>query len=119
MKKMRISQRDVKEGYRNIISIGYCELQTLLRFEGARYYTAGVYGWNADIYEIDYQTVIVTGYRPMKGNIEVDRKTLKKYEEKAREYKYNYDKTYEQNRQEMHKLLDEFIKEVMKTKEEE
>lgn len=44
---------------------GYCDLQSILYYENAVAYTCGTYGWNADIYQTDYDnTVIVTGYRP-------------------------------------------------------
>ena len=35
----------------------------------------GVYGWNCDVYVIDYATVIVTGDRPF-GNIELPREVM-------------------------------------------
>lgn len=48
----------------------------------------GVYGWNADVYVIDYDTVIVTGYRPF-GNMKLPREvidTLNKCAESIRHY---------------------------------
>lgn len=66
--KVKVTKKQVQENYKNIICIGYCELQCLLRFKEPNYYTAGVYGWNADIYQVNYDTCIVTGYQPF-GNI--------------------------------------------------
>jgi hypothetical protein len=66
--KVKVTKKQVQENYKNIISVGYCDLQYLLRFKEPSYYTAGVYGWNADIYQVNYNTCIVTGYRPF-GNI--------------------------------------------------
>lgn len=44
---------------------GYCDIQCILHYDHAIAYTSGTYGWNADIYQTDYDnTVIVTGYRP-------------------------------------------------------
>lgn len=44
---------------------GYCDIQCILHYDNAIAYTCGTYGWNADIYQTDYDnTVIVTGYRP-------------------------------------------------------
>lgn len=111
--KVQVTKRMIKENYTNIIEVSYCELQHLLRYEDARFYTAGIYGWSADIYEIDRNTVIVTGYSPF-GNIRPDYKMVRKYDEKAREIHYDYDKTYEQNRKRLSKLLEKFIKEVVK-----
>ena len=35
----------------------------------------GVFGWNSDVYVIDQDTVIVTGYRPF-GNMELSREVI-------------------------------------------
>ena len=61
--------------YRNVIKVGYCDLQNALIGIEPNFYTAGVYGWNADVYVIDRDTVIVTGYRPF-GNIELTRSVI-------------------------------------------
>lgn len=61
--------------YRNVIKVGYCDLQDALKWREPNFYTVGVYGWNADVYVIDYDTVIVTGYRPF-GNIELPRNVI-------------------------------------------
>ena len=61
--------------YRNVIKVGYCDLQDALKWREPNFYTAGVYGWNADVYVIDCDTVIVTGYRPF-GNVELPRNVI-------------------------------------------
>ena len=61
--------------YRNVIKVGYCDLQDALKWREPNFYTAGVYGWNADVYVIDAETVIVTGYRPF-GNMELSREVI-------------------------------------------
>ena len=45
-------------------AVGYAELQYLFRFESPVAYTAGIYGWNSDIYLLKGNTYISTGYRP-------------------------------------------------------
>ena len=112
MEKLRVTKKQIKEGYKNIIEIGYCELQTLLRYESARYYTCGVYGWNADIYELDHDTVIVTGYNPF-GNIKISREIIKKYEDEAGKIAFDWSKSYEENKKAIDKLIQEFTKEVL------
>ena len=52
--------------------------------DGPAAYTAGVYGWNADIYPITSGVAICTGYRPF-GNVKPDRETVSRYEKRARE----------------------------------
>lgn len=61
----------------NVIKVGYCDMQDALKWREPNFYTAGVYGWNADVYVIDIDTVIVTGYRPF-GNIELPREVIDK-----------------------------------------
>lgn len=112
MIKLRVTKNQIKEGYKNIISISYCELQTLLKYENPRYYTAGVYGWGADVYELDHNTVIVTGYAPF-GNIKVKRETIKKYESKAEKIAFDYTKSYEDNKKKLDKLIIKFKNEVL------
>lgn len=63
------------QAYENVIKVGYCDLQDALKWREPNFYTAGVYGWNSDVYVIDYDTVIVTGYRPF-GNIELPREVI-------------------------------------------
>lgn len=61
--------------YRNVIKVGYCDMQDALKWREPNFYTAGVYGWNSDVYVIDNDTVIVTGYRPF-GNVELPREVI-------------------------------------------
>lgn len=110
--KIKVTEKQIKEGYKNIIDIGYCDLQHLLRYFDADYYTAGIYGWNADIYKINYSTCIVTGYRPF-GNIYASYNGIcKKYDEKAQKLYYKYD-NYEKQLKAAEKLLQKFIDEAL------
>lgn len=68
MIKLNVTRKFVVGGFTNIIAVPYCALQDLLKFESPIWYTSGVYGWNADVYIVDFYTCIVTGYRPF-GNI--------------------------------------------------
>lgn len=107
--KFKTTQKAINAGYYNRICIPYCELQTLLDYETPRAYTAGAYGWNADIYEISNNTAIITGYRPW-GNVRPDYETLKRYEKAARDIAYKM--SYEERKTELKKLLREFVAEV-------
>lgn len=86
--------------YRNVIKVGYCDMQDALKWREPTFYTAGVYGWNADVYVIDYDTVIVTGYRPF-GNMELPREVICALNECAqsitRYLNYDMAKTYLSN----------------------
>ena len=68
--KTRITKKAIMNTYPNVIKVGYCDLQDALKWREPNFYTAGVFGWNADVYVIDCDTVIVTGYRPF-GNVEL------------------------------------------------
>lgn len=68
MTKMNVTQKFVRSSFTNIICVPYCGLQDLLKYEYPSWFTSGIYGWNADVYIINNDTCIVTGYRPF-GNI--------------------------------------------------
>lgn len=48
------------------VTLGYCEMQSLLSCANPVEYTAGLYGWNFDVYRLGGLT-ICTGYRGMVG----------------------------------------------------
>ena len=73
--KTKTTKKAIMSAYRNIIKVGYCDLQDALKWREPNFYTAGVYGWNSDVYVIDHDTVSVTGYRPF-GNIELPRSVI-------------------------------------------
>ena len=73
--KTKTTKRAIMHAYENVIKVYYCDLQDALKWREPNFYTAGVYGWNSDVYVIDHGTVIVTGYRPF-GNIELPREVI-------------------------------------------
>jgi len=81
--KYRTTAKAVKAGYWKIISAGYCDLQGLLSYKSPVAYSAGVYGWNFDVYDIN-GIAICTGYRGMPSkNSNADYKLIREYEQKA------------------------------------
>ena len=81
--KYRTTAKAVKNGYYKIIRAGYCELQGLLSYKSPVAYSAGVYGWNFDVYDID-GVAICTGYRGMpEKNSTASYKLIQEYEDKA------------------------------------
>lgn len=73
--KTKITKKAIMSAYHNVIKVGYCDMQDALKWREPNFYTAGLYGWNSDVYVIDYDTVIVTGYRPF-GNVELSREVI-------------------------------------------
>lgn len=67
--KYRTTAKAVRDAMRAgapTVALGYCELQHLLGCADPVAYTAGVYGWNFDVYRLGGLT-ICTGYRGMIG----------------------------------------------------
>ena len=60
---MKVTKKSVMENYK-CIKVGYCKLDNLTRHLTPIVHTEGVYGWNADIYDVGDGYAIVTGYRP-------------------------------------------------------
>ena len=114
--KIETTKKYINNLYDNKIVLGYCDLYDLLHTDEPTYYTHGVYGWNADIYTYNLDTVIVTGYRPF-GNIRPDYKIVKKYEEKAKKVKEKYNgfsnEEYEKRQKALKNLLASFVVEVL------
>lgn len=79
--KMKWTCKQVREV--NAIKIGYCDAWYLLRGLEPIAYTAGIYGWNEDVYYLGNNTYIATGYRPH-GTKKVSYELLETYETQAR-----------------------------------
>lgn len=110
--KTKRTMRDIKSQYPIIIQVGYCGVQDMLCRDYPATYTAGVYGWNADIYSIAPGIAICTGYRPF-GNVKPDRETVSRYEKRAREMRRDL-LNFEELATHLHNLQEEFIREVCK-----
>ena len=105
MSKIETTKKSVLSSY-TCISIGYCELETLLKYESPVAFTCSkTYGWRADVYVFG-NVAIVTGYAPFGKHIIYD--VVQKYEDKS--YTIN-------NKEDMRKLIDRFIKEALETME--
>lgn len=88
------------------LAVGYCDAYYLLSYENKLCYTAGVYGWNFDAYQID-GVLITTGYRNLIGKRP---QFLDKYEKKAEKIAKDYSLDYDARKKKIKKLLLEWIK---------
>ena len=88
------------------VCAGYCEIDRLLTYTPRIAYTAGCYGWNYDVYEID-GLVICTGYRGMPGK---RIKNAEKYEKLANKILCS-EKPYSDKKKKLDKLLSKFVEE--------
>lgn len=112
MSKIRVTKKAINEGFRNRICVGYCALQYLLYYRDADFYTARAEGWGADIYKIDCNTVIVTGYAPF-GNIQPNYDLTHIYDAKACAIVQDRTKNFETIKKELEELLENFVAEVV------
>ena len=113
----KITMKETKRIYKNLIKVDYCGLQSLLNLVSPSAYTSGIYGWNADIYDFG-SVAVVTGYRPF-GDIVASRELCQKYEQKAKEIMDWFDDMplpirgdWDRRRDALYQLIEEFIEEV-------
>ena len=61
--KYHTTQKAARNSSKIVLSVGYCELQNVLKYERPIAYNAGVNGWNFDLYLLEHGISLVTGYR--------------------------------------------------------
>lgn len=89
-------------------SIAYADLQNVLAFHNAIAYTSGVYGWNSDIYLLQGNTYISTGYRPCGYKLK-DYWVVRALDRKASELRsYKSGLKYDEVKPEIEKLFNLF-----------
>lgn len=107
--KYRTTKKAIRENYSRIYSIGYCNLQWLLKYLDPVAYSAGVNGWACDYYEVD-GAVISTGYSPIGRKVDYD--LQREYDEKARAIACNYSLSWEEQTARVNNLLHEFMEKI-------
>lgn len=108
-----ITRKWVADNY-TCYGTGYCDLQYLLKYQSRDYYTTGVYGWNFDVYTFgDY--AITTGYRGMIHHIKRDFELDRKYDDMAREIIYNNNLSWDEQKDKVNKLLEEYLHKIFDT----
>lgn len=103
--KYKTTRKAITEDYSNIVSVGYCGLQSLLSVVEPIAYTSGVYGWNFDVYSVDGLT-ICTGYRGMPGR---RANNANEYEKRAEKIRYDYNISWDDRQAALRALLSEFV----------
>ena len=107
MKKIHVTKKYLKENY-VCCGTNYRDASYLLHYYSAEFYNSGVNGWNFDAFVFgDY--VITTGYRNLIHDIPVDNKLLKELNEKARILICNNKKHYPETKEQIDRLLKEFL----------
>ena len=106
--KFKTTKKAIRENYKEIFSIPYCNAQRLLSYARPDAYSCGVYGWSCDYYIIG-DVVISTGYDPIGKRLNPE--FVGVYEEKARNITKELWR-YETTKPLMDALLDEFINKI-------
>jgi len=111
--KTQTTQKAIKQQFKNdIIKIGYCSLQNLLRYEQPTNYTTRLEGWASDVYKFT-NYAISTGYAPF-GNIVPDYDLCTKFDNKAMNIVINNTLLYDEKKELLYNLICEFIQEATK-----
>lgn len=110
--KFQTTKKYIKETNGTIICIPYADLQSLLMYEEPIAYTAGVYRWNANIYNVGRGVVIVTGYRPF-GNVNPSYELYRPYEEKAKSIIHDWNIHQDAAKLKIRELLNQFVNDAI------
>ena len=103
--KFKTTRKAIVNGFVNVKCAGYCDLQALLRNHSPIAYTAGIYGWNFDVYDV-YGVTICTGYRNMPG---ARLEHIREYEAKAAAiWSWDNKTPFNAKQKQVEKLLQEF-----------
>lgn len=62
--KIRTTRKEVLQSFEKVYRISQELGNEISRYINPDYYTCGVYGWNSDIYKVNYSFALVYGYRP-------------------------------------------------------
>ncbi len=104
--KLQTTKKQVRQHFNTILSIGYCDAQYLLDCKTPFAYSAGVYGWSCDYYQIG-NICISTGYSPI--GKPVNYALLRELEGKARLIKHDYNLAYSDKEKQLDELLKQLI----------
>ena len=104
--KFKVTRKEMKENYNNIISIGYCNAQYLLHFHDPIAYSTRAEGWACDYYEVN-GVLISTGYAPINSKHvnKISYDQLKNFDDIAQELIYCNDLNHEGKKHKVNELL--------------
>ena len=109
--ELKRTKKEMRQNYCKIIKIEYYQAESLLYYAEPIAYSAGVYGWICDYYDID-GVLISTGYAPLNNkNTYADIDMISKYEKKAETIRYS-NQDCDIKKTQVTALLKEFVKEA-------
>ncbi len=108
--KLQTTKKQIRQNFNTVLSIGYCDAQYLLDCKNPFAYSAGVYGWSCDYYQIG-AVCISTGYSPI--GTRIDYAVLQELEGKAKLIKNDYKLSYSDREQQLDELIKQLIYSVI------
>ena len=113
MMKLQATKKQMRQHHR-IISIGYCDAESLLNYQEPFAYSAGINGWACDYYDVN-GVLISTGYSPLsnKNTVENNYQIIREYNAKAREIIHSV-MNYEVKKEQVENLLLEMVSALTK-----
>jgi len=107
--KKRITKKAARELYPHMISVGYCNLQFLLKGTDPVFYSTRREGWACDYYELPGDLCVSTGYSPIGRKVSYD--LCRAYDEKAEAvFRETYD--WDDIKGKLSELLEDFAEDV-------
>lgn len=107
--KLKTTKKAIRNSGYNVLKIGYCNAQNLLRHKSTFAYSERREGWACDYYQIG-NVIISTGYDPIGTKVDYD--LIREYDEKAAAIWRDYSRTYEDQEAAVDTLLASFIEKV-------
>ena len=104
-----MTRKEIYNSFDKVYSVGYCDLQYLLKFQNRCGFNMGVYGWNYDIFSFG-DIAICTGYRGTPGK-KIPFEIRNKYEQKAKKITESL-VPYDEYKKKIKRLVNNFIKEL-------
>lgn len=106
--KIKATKKEIKTQAARLYSVGYCGASELLRDVEPFAYSAGVYGWACDYYDLD-GVIISTGYNPIGAGIDG---ITAEFEKKARKISEDYGRTWKERAEAVREIRAEWIAEL-------
>ena len=108
--KLQTTKKCIKEKSAKVLCAGYCSAWYLLLNKNAFAYSAGVYGWQCDYYDLGNGIILATGYDCSRlGGKRVSCDLLDEYNNKAKEF----DGWSAENIAKRDELLQEFLEKAL------
>ena len=111
--KYKTTKKAIREMGDPVYCVSYCNLQNLLRFRDPFAYSTRAEGWACDYYSLG-NVIISTGYSPIGRKI--DYNLCHEYDQKAYKILRDYSLKWEQQRDQLEALIEEFVQRLTKKK---